>query len=139
MKVFISFLIISFSFLGFITSSNSRGIKFRRLSFEEAKKESIKTGKIIFIDVHTSWCGPCKKMAATSFQDPKLAEIYNDKFINLKIDAEKSEEGVEIANNYRVQGYPTLLYLNGDGRLVKSLSGFQTADKLISVANSIEN
>ena len=89
MKVFISFLIISFSFFGFITSSNSGGIKFRRLSFEEAKKESIKTGKIIFIHVHTSWCGPCKKMAATSFQDPKLAEIYNDKFINLKIDAEK--------------------------------------------------
>lgn len=139
MKVFISFLIISFSFFGFITSSNSGGIKFRRLSFEEAKKESIKTGKIIFIDVHTSWCGPCKKMAATSFRDQKLAEIYNDKFINLKIDAEKSEEGVEIANNFGVQGYPTLLYINGDGRLVKSLSGFQTADKLISVANSIEN
>ncbi len=132
-------MIISFSLLGFTSSSKSEGIKFRRLSFEEAKKESIKTGKLIFIDVHTSWCGPCKKMAATSFQEPKLAEIYNEKFINLKIDAEKSEEGIEIAKNYRVQGFPTLLYINGDGRLVKSLSGFQTADKLISVANSIEN
>lgn len=139
MKVFIYFFILSFSLLGFTSSSKSEGIKFRKLSFEEAKKESIKTGKLIFIDVHTSWCGPCKKMAATSFQDPKLAEIYNEKFINLKIDAEKSEEGVEIAKNYRVQGFPTLLYINGDGRLVKSLSGFQTADKLISVANSIEN
>lgn len=139
MKIFIYFLIISFSLLGFTSSSKSEGIKFRRLSFEEAKKESIKTGKLIFIDVHTSWCGPCKKMAATSFQEPKLAEIYNEKFINLKIDAEKSEEGIEIAKNYRVQGFPTLLYINGDGRLVKSLSGFQTADKLISVANSIEN
>ena len=100
----------------------------------------LKTNPGVFIiKFGAEWCGPCKKMAATSFQDPKLAEIYNDKFINLKIDAEKSEEGVEIANNYRVQGYPTLLYLNGDGRLVKSLSGFQTADKLISVANSIEN
>ena len=139
MKIFIYFLIISFSLLGFTSSSKSEGIKFRRFSFEEAKKESIKTGKIIFIDVHTSWCGPCKKMAATSFQDPKLAEIYNEKFINLKIDAEKSEDGIEIAKNYRVQGFPTLLYIDGDGRLIKSLSGFQTADKLISVANSIEN
>jgi thioredoxin 1 len=139
MKVFIYFLIISFSFLGFTSSTKSEGIKFRRMTFEEAKKESLKSGKIIFIDVHTSWCGPCKKMAATSFQDPKLGEIHNDKFINLKIDAEKSEEGVEIAKNYRVQGFPTLLYINGDGRLVKSLSGFQTADKLISVANAIEN
>ena len=121
------------------TKTNSiEGIRFKHLSFQEAKAEAIKSNKIIFIDAYTSWCGPCKKMAATSFQDPKVSDIYNSKFINLKIDMEKDADGIEIAKMYKVQAYPTLLFLDGDGKLMKSIVGFQTADRLISVASSLD-
>jgi thiol:disulfide interchange protein len=121
-----------------LSLNNNDGIRFKRLSLQEAKAEAVKTNKIIFIDAYTSWCGPCKKMAATSFQDPNVSEIYNSKFINLKIDMEKDADGIEIAKMYKVQAYPTLLYIDSDGKLIKSIVGFQTPDRLISVASSIE-
>ena len=97
-----------------------------------------KSEKIIFIDAHTTWCGPCKKMAATSFQDEEVAEAFNSKYINLKVDIENDPDGQEIARMYKVQAYPTLLFINSRGKLLKTLVGFQTADKLAAVASTME-
>lgn len=133
--------ILTMAFLSNKSNSSVKpfgGIKFINLPLERAKVEAKNSGKIIFIDAHTSWCGPCKQMAATSFQNEKVAELYNSKYINLKIDVEKDPDGLEIAKMYKIKAYPTLLFINGDGKLVKSVVGFQTVDKLISLANSIE-
>jgi thioredoxin 1 len=113
------------------------GIQFEKKSLEEAMKQAKKENKLIFIDAYTEWCGPCKKMAATSFQDPQVAEYFNGKFINLKIEMEKSADGPTVAKAYRVAAYPTLLFINGDGQLVKSVIGFQTADQLSAIAKSL--
>lgn len=113
------------------------GIKFEGKSLEAAMKQAKKENKIIFIDAYTEWCGPCKKMAATTFQDPQVAEYFNSKFINLKIEMEKSADGPTVAKAYRVAAYPTLLFINGDGQLVKSVIGFQNADQLSAIAKSL--
>lgn len=142
MKTFWLLFFVSIFSLGFNfncnTLKNHSGIKFKHLKLELAKKESLKSNKVIFIDAYTSWCGPCKKMAATSFQEEEVAEIYNEKFINLKIDVEKDPDGIEIAKTYKIKAFPTLLFIDGDGRLLKSVVGFQTADKLIAIAKSLE-
>jgi thioredoxin 1 len=133
--------ILSMAFTISSTSNSNKagaGIKFKKMSFEAAKKEAKKSNKIIFIDAYTSWCGPCKKMAATTFQDSKVGEVHNSKFINLKFDMEQEADGLFISEKYRVEAYPTLLYINGDGKLIKSVVGFQTPDRLISIANGIE-
>lgn len=113
------------------------GISFDKMSFEKAKKEAKKTGKLIFIDAYTDWCGPCKRMAATSFKDPKVGDLYNKSFINLKIEMEKNPEGPEIARLYGVKAYPTLLIVNGNGDLVKQSIGMKTSDQLIALAKSV--
>ena len=113
------------------------GIKFRGMSLEEAKKEAKSTGKIIFIDAYTDWCGPCKKMAATTFTDEKVGEVFNSKFINIKIEMEKSEDGPAVARAYGVRAYPTLLFIDGSGMLKKQVVGLQTPEQLIAVAKSI--
>lgn len=95
------------------------GIDFQKSSLEDAMKEAKKTGKLIFIDAYTEWCGPCKKMAATSFMDPEVSKLYNSKFINLKIEVEKSADGPIIAQKYSIRAYPSLLYIDGDGKVVK--------------------
>jgi thioredoxin 1 len=120
-----------------VVMSLDGGIQFEKKSLEEAMKQAKKENKLIFIDAYTEWCGPCKKMAATSFQDPQVAEYFNGKFINLKIEMEKSADGPTVAKAYRVAAYPTLLFINGDGQLVKSVIGFQTADQLSAIAKSL--
>lgn len=113
------------------------GIAFESMSLEEAMKEAKKTGKIIFIDAYTEWCGPCKKMAATSFMDSKVANTFNSKFINLKVEMEKSADGPTVAKMYGVRAYPTLLFIDGSGTLKKSVVGFQTAGQLETLGKSL--
>lgn len=119
--VFISFLISSC--YGF-----SQGINFIEGSFEKVKELAKKENKIIFIDCYTSWCGPCKWMAKNVFTDSLVGKFYNSKFINYKSDMEKGD-GKTIKKDYQINGYPTLLYINGDGEIEhRSLGGCDTAD-----------
>ena len=118
-------------------ANSAGGIEFGGNTLADAMAAAKKSGKIIFIDAYTDWCGPCKKMAATSFQDAAVAELFNSKFVNLKVEMEKSVDGPTIAKTYRVAAYPTLLFINGDGKLVKSVVGFQTADQLLAIGKSL--
>jgi thiol-disulfide isomerase/thioredoxin len=113
------------------------GIDFQKSSYDEAIKEAKKSGKLIFIDAYTEWCGPCKKMAATSFMDPEVASLFNSKFINLKVEMEKSTDGPMIAQKYSVRAYPSLLFINGEGKVVKYAVGYQTAEQLIAIGKSL--
>ena len=117
--------------------SLSNGISFEKVNLEKAKKQAKKEGKLIFIDCYTSWCGPCKRMAATTFKDEEVGKLFNQSFINLKIDIEKDEDGASVARRYGIRAYPTLLMINSDGELIKQTLGFQTKDKLIAFAKSV--
>lgn len=113
------------------------GIYFNKMSLEDAKKEALKAGKLIFIDAYTEWCGPCKRMAATSFKDQAVGELYNKSFINLKIEMEKSPEGPDVARKYGVRAYPTLLIVDGTGKLIKQTIGMKNNAQLIAFAQAV--
>lgn len=134
---------ISFSFMNERAEKNSTavvadgGIKFEQMSLEEAMKLAKSSGKTIFIDAYTEWCGPCKRMAATTFMDEGVAKLFNSKFINLKIEMEKSADGPNVAKMYGVRAYPTLLFIDGEGKLKKSVVGLQSAEQLLAVGKSL--
>lgn len=118
------------------SKGGNSGISFSKVSFEKAKKEATRSGKLVFIDAYTDWCGPCKRMAATSFKDEEVGEVFNENFVNLKVEMEKTTDGKELSRLYRVRAYPTLLIVDGEGNLVKQLVGFQTKERLIAFAES---
>lgn len=118
-------------------ASPAPGITFQNKSFDQALKEAKKSGKLIFIDAYTDWCGPCKRMAATSFKDPQVGALYNKNFINLKVEMEKDKDGPDLARRYRVKAYPTLLIVDGNGNLVKQSIGMKNSDQLIALAKSV--
>jgi thioredoxin 1 len=113
------------------------GIKFDHIRVEKAMAQAKSSGKLIFIDVHTTWCGPCKEMARTTFQSDEVGKVFNKKFINLKIDAENDPDGADISRTYGVNAYPTLLFINAEGKLVKKLVGKQSEEKLLAIANGL--
>ena len=107
-------------------------IKFEHMTLDEAKAKAKLEKKPIFVDVHATWCGPCKQMAATAFVDPALSTYYNEHFINVKIDGEKEAEGgPKTMQEYGISAYPTLLYINPDGTLSRKLIGGQDAATLM--------
>lgn len=105
-------------------------IKFEHLTLAEAVAKAKKENKPLFVDVHAVWCGPCKRMAATAFVDPTVAEFYNRHFINVKIDGEKND-GPSVMQQYGITAFPTLLYLNADGSLSQKTVGMMDAATLL--------
>lgn len=58
---------------------------------EEAYEKNKISPKPFFIDVYTDWCGWCKRMDATTFKDPVIAQYLNNNFYPVKLDAETKD------------------------------------------------
>ncbi|WP_066220071.1 thioredoxin family protein [Formosa haliotis] len=111
----------------------AQGIQFDHITFEEALQKAKQENKLVFIDFHTVWCGPCKKMARDVFPLASVGDVYNKNFINLKLDAEK--EGKAVAKKYNVTNYPTFLFLDTDGNVLLKDSAYRPEDLFIASAN----
>ena len=61
------------------------------VSIEEASVLYQQNPKPMFIDVYTDWCGWCKRMDATTFQDASIAQYLNSNFYAVKLNAETSD------------------------------------------------
>ncbi|MFN4256424.1 MAG: thioredoxin family protein [Saprospiraceae bacterium] len=112
------------------TRISAQGIEFFHGQWPEALAKAKAENKLIFVDAFAVWCGPCKRMAAQTFPDPKAGEFFNANFINMKIDMEKPENS-EFASKYPVASYPTLFFINGDGKMVLKDVGAKTVEQLL--------
>lgn len=65
--------------------------KINWMTFQEAVKLNETAPKKIFIDVFTDWCGWCKKMDQTTFQNPEVVEYMNENYYAVKLDAEMND------------------------------------------------
>jgi len=120
-----------------LLQAQSAKIDFASKGWANLLSEAKKSDKLIFLDAYTTWCGPCKLMDKKVFSDAKVASFFNEKFINAKIDMEKGE-GPEIARTYRIAAYPTLLFINGDGKMVHRGVGFHDNAELLELAETAE-
>ena len=50
---------------------------------------------------------------------------------------EKNPEGPGIARKYGVKAYPTLIIIDGTGKVVKQTIGMKSKDQLLALANSV--
>ena len=113
---------------------DAQGIQFFHGTFAEAQAKAKKENKLIFMDAFTSWCAPCRFMAANVFTDESVGEYYNAHFVNLKVDMEKGE-GPDLSRRYSVMAYPTLLFLDGNGEVKSRTMGGKPAAEFIGPAS----
>jgi thiol:disulfide interchange protein len=97
-----------------------------RTDYAAARKEAVETGKPLLLDFGTEWCGPCKKLEATTFRDPKVVATLNDRFIPVKLNGDKETRLVAAMS---VDGFPTLIVAAPDGKVIARQSGFLTASQ----------
>jgi thiol-disulfide isomerase/thioredoxin len=115
---------------------NSSGMVFSHDSWSETLKKAKASGKLIFVDAYAEWCPPCKRMAANVFPLAEVGAVYNENFINYKMDCEKGD-GPSFSKKYAIQAYPTLLFIDGDGKVVHKVVGGQSAEQLISIGKLV--
>ena len=60
-------------------------------SFDELQQKMKEHPKKVYIDIYTGWCGWCKKMDASTFNNPALIKYMNTNFYAVKFDAERQD------------------------------------------------
>ncbi|RMG84197.1 MAG: DUF255 domain-containing protein [Bacteroidetes bacterium] len=124
-----AFVLLSLTSISGIAQS---GISFTQESWFKLLERAKTEDKIIFMDAYAVWCGPCKQMSRTTFTDPEVGAFFNKHFINVKMDMEKGE-GAQLAKTYQVMAYPTLLFIDSDGKVVHRSVGFQNAKQFLEL------
>ncbi|MEO7174967.1 MAG: thioredoxin domain-containing protein [Saprospiraceae bacterium] len=114
------------------------GIQFVEKPWAEVLQTAKAENKLIFVDAYTTWCGPCKMLSKNIFPQEAVGNAFNTQFVNAKVDMEKGE-GIALAELYHVQAYPTLLFINGDGKMVHKGVGYREANELIALAATAQD
>lgn len=90
--------------------------------------ELLEENRLVLVDFHADWCGPCKMLA------PTVAEIAAETTAAvLKVDIDAHQN---LASEYQVQGVPTL-YLFVDGEVEERMVGVQDKPALVQKIEAV--
>jgi tetratricopeptide (TPR) repeat protein len=95
-----------------------------------ALQRAQREGKLVFIDVLATWCGPCQEMDAEVYPKEEIGRAMAASFVALRFDGERGE-GLEVAQRYHVVGFPTMLIVDGSGAEIDRMMGGLSAPELL--------
>lgn len=89
---------------------------------------------LVMVDFYTTWCYWCKQLDAHVYPVPSVESALS-KIVPVKLDAEKA--GLSAATKYNVTGYPDLVFLDPEGNMVSSITGYEPAPQFSHDVNAI--
>lgn len=110
------------------------GIHFIEQDWDQARKAAHDENKLIFLDIYATWCGPCKMLKQNTFSDSTVGKFFDKNFINVSVDGEKGV-GPQLAQQYSIEGYPTLIVADETGKIILYTAGYIPVDVLMQFAN----
>jgi thioredoxin-like negative regulator of GroEL len=98
-----------------------------RDDYAAARQEAASSGRPLLLDFGTEDCFWCRKLDATTFRAPAVVQTLNERFVSVKVDAEKMEALVRALS---VESYPTLIVASADGRVLGRHAGYADVAQL---------
>lgn len=102
-----------------------------RADYDSAMQEAKRSGKPVFVDFYTDWCGPCKYLDQTTYRDPKFVRFSRD-WVMVKLNAEKGARNLQLAQQKRINGFPTMLMLDARGKVLNTVVGYRPPQALLA-------
>ncbi len=135
--------------------------KINWMSMTEALEAQKENPKKIFMDVYTTWCGPCKMLDRNTFSNKNVIQFVNENYYAVKFNAEGTEEIYYQDFNYtnpnyqegrkgrnsqhllahalKVTGYPSMVFFKDNGDVIQTLVGYRTPEQLEIYLKMIAN
>ena len=107
----------------------------------KAQAQAKKENKLVMLDFTGSdWCGWCIKLNKEVFSKAEFAKYAKDNLVLVEVDfprhkeqsAEQKKANKALQEKYQIQGYPTIIVLNGEGKKVGELSYMDSPKKFIA-------
>ncbi|GHB94744.1 thioredoxin family protein [Cerasicoccus arenae] len=101
--------------------------------YDAALKQAKEENKAVLIDFTGSdWCGWCKKLDKEVFSKPEFEQFAEKNLVRVYLDfpsgkaqsVELEKQNQELAKKFGVEGFPTILVLNHDGKPLAQI-GYQ--------------
>ena len=96
----------------------------------KAQAQAKKENKLVMLDFTGSdWCGWCIKLNKEVFSTPEFVAYAQKNLVSVEVDfprnkqlsAELKKANEALQAKYKIEGYPTIIVLNGDGKAVGQL------------------
>jgi uncharacterized protein YyaL (SSP411 family) len=80
-------------------------------AFARARAE----GRPVLLSIAAPWCESCLDMDRTTYADPGVAGIVNDRFVPIRVNADRRPD---ISDRYSLGGWPTTAFLTAEGEVI---------------------
>lgn len=113
------------------------------MTVEEGLQLAQTSDRPILIDFTADWCAPCHQLDAQVFQDPKLAQTINERFIPIRAVDRQREEGrnsddvAGLQRRFGVRGFPTVVIADKSGGERARMEGFGGRAKFEQMMESV--
>ncbi len=96
-------------------------------------------GRPVIVDFWAEWCAACKELDRLAWADPRVREEAS-RFVKIKVDGTESTDEVSaIQERYRVQGMPTVVFIDSAGREVADrVIGAVDADEMLQRLRAVQ-
>ena len=98
--------------------------------YQQAQQKAKANKKLLLLDFTGSdWCGWCIKLRREVFSKPEFKEYADKNLVLMEVDFPRGKEQTQdvrlqnqhLAMQYEIQGFPTIIVLNGEGKKVGEL------------------
>lgn len=105
--------------------------------YKRAQEEAKASHKLLLLNFTGSdWCGYCIQLDRAILSQPLFKDYADKNLVLAEIDfprrkpqsIEVRKQNAELAERYQIEGFPTLVLLNGDGKTLWRYDGLYTGD-----------
>ena len=101
----------------------------------DALAAAVAAGRPVVLDFGAEWCASCQRLERETLADPDVLEALAD-WTLIAVDADEQEE---VAEGWGVRVLPTLVFLDGAGRVAVRVEGFQDPAAFLAILASVRS
>ncbi|MCG8183773.1 thioredoxin family protein [Tenacibaculum piscium] len=143
-----------FVIIAFISINVQAQEKINWLTFEQAIAKNDKNPKPILVDLYTDWCGWCKKMDKTTYENNSIIKYLNEHYYAVKMNGEGKDDIFFNGKTYKYieQGrvkyhelaaqimkgqmsYPSTAFFDVEKRLIQTVPGYLSEQRFEKIIN----